>query len=406
MIKQIKVLILLGVLLAGCAGWGAVEQPASLPAETATYVPAPTWPPTATAVAFEYRATSTPPPTNTPIPTNFARPFTASSLASDINPLTGLKVDKIERLNRRPISVKVTNFPRGVRPQWGLSLADHVYEYYLEDDMTRFVGIFYGQDASRVGPVRSGRLFDENIVRMYKAIIVFGFGDNKVMKELLDSNIRQFLVIEHPDNCPPLCRIGPQNAYNTLFLNTEQVGPYIEGLNVNNDRQNLDGLQFSIRAPAGLPGSKVSIRYSYFSYHYWQFDSTTNRYMRFQETEDDMTGDKPVYQPLTDKLTGQQIGADNLVILQMAHRDIREPSPTEIYEMNFAGMGKALAFRENVITPIVWHRDARDLLLTLEYEDGRPYALKPGTTWFEILGETSTQEQLPDGAWRFVFGIP
>ncbi|NIP43226.1 MAG: DUF3048 domain-containing protein, partial [candidate division Zixibacteria bacterium] len=61
-----------------------------------------------------------------------------------------------------PIAMKIPLMPRGsARPQWGLSLADHVYEYYLEKGITRFIAIFFGNNAERAGPIRSGRLFDE-----------------------------------------------------------------------------------------------------------------------------------------------------------------------------------------------------------------------------------------------------
>ena len=49
-----------------------------------------------------------------------------------INPLTGLMVDDPARLERRPMAIKVTNYPRYVRPQPGLSKADIVFEYYME----------------------------------------------------------------------------------------------------------------------------------------------------------------------------------------------------------------------------------------------------------------------------------
>ena len=95
---------------------------------------------------------------------------------ANINPLTGLPVSDPALLERRPMAIKVTKFPRSVRPEWGLSQADNVYNYYIGDQMTRFIGVFYGTDASRVGPVRSAH-FDENIIRMYKAIFVFGSAD-------------------------------------------------------------------------------------------------------------------------------------------------------------------------------------------------------------------------------------
>ncbi len=168
---------------------------------------------------------------------------------AEINPLTGLPADDPALLERRPIAIKVTNFPRSVRPQWGLSLADHVYEYYIADEMTRFVGIFYGKDASRVGPVRSARLFDERLMRMYKAVFVFGWADDPVLEFLTAPDIRPFLVVERAKNCPPLCRIGPKYAYNNLFADTAQIAAYLKERRSNNDRQDLAGLRFEADAP-------------------------------------------------------------------------------------------------------------------------------------------------------------
>jgi hypothetical protein len=111
-------------------------------------------------------------------------PYTSmgpESFLPGFNPLTGLPIADPALLLRRPIAIKVTNYPRYVRPQPGLSFADVVYEYYLEEGISRFIAVYYGQDASRVGPVRSGRLFDEHVFNMYDAIFVFGYADPDVM---------------------------------------------------------------------------------------------------------------------------------------------------------------------------------------------------------------------------------
>ena len=68
------------------------------------------------------------------------------TLPSDVDPLTGLKVANPDILNRRPVAVKISAFPRGmVRPvERGLSRADVVYEYFIGDDhLTRFIAVFY-----------------------------------------------------------------------------------------------------------------------------------------------------------------------------------------------------------------------------------------------------------------------
>jgi hypothetical protein len=304
------------------------------------------------------------------------------------------------------MAIKVTNFPRSVRPQWGLSLADHVYEYLIGDHMTRFIGIFYGTDASMVGPVRSARLFDEQVLRMYKAILVFGWADDPVAERLTQPDIHNSLVIERPDNCPPLCRSELGHGYNNLFADTHLMSQYISERGTNNDRPNLDGLRFELETPkSGSRGEALSIKFSNVSYLQWQYDPTSGQYLRFQEIEDDR-GQEKRYAPLTDSLTGKQLAADNLLVLRTRHEIFYQSTSTTIFDMPFSGAGSGYALREGKIYPVNWTRAAPDGLPTLALPNGRPYPLKPGNVWFEILGETSTLEPVSEGAWSFELSMP
>ena len=84
----------------------------------------------------------------------------------------------------------MSNLPRAVRPQSGLSRADIVYEYYTEEGTTRFIAIYYGRDAEQVGSIRSARFFDEHIIRMYRGLFVFGSADQRVRDRLYNSDFR------------------------------------------------------------------------------------------------------------------------------------------------------------------------------------------------------------------------
>ncbi|MHB8808355.1 MAG: DUF3048 domain-containing protein, partial [Anaerolineaceae bacterium] len=75
-----------------------------------------------------------------------------------VNPLTGLPVSDPNILNRMPVMVKVSNYPRSGRPHAGLSFADIVFDYYIGNGTNRFLAVYYGNDSSSIGPVRSGRL--------------------------------------------------------------------------------------------------------------------------------------------------------------------------------------------------------------------------------------------------------
>jgi hypothetical protein len=309
------------------------QTPSPLP-PTAT----PTNPPTATSTRPPTSTlTSTPSPTDTP----YTYAYGPYDFPDDVNPLTGLPVVDASLLERRPLVIKVTNYPRSVRPQWGLTLADHVYEYYIADNMSRFIGIFYGKDASRVGPVRSARLFDEHIMRMYEGIFVFGWADDPVLEPLLEDDLRSFLLVERPGNCPPLCRIGSEYAYNTLYADTGQIGPYLAERHINNQRQDQTGLRFELDTPkSGNPGTQIYIQYTSVSYHRWEYDPSISRYKRFQDAHDD-SGKGKSYTPLVDSLTGEQIEADNVIVLFIPHEYFRKSSSTEIIDQPIQGQGLA-----------------------------------------------------------------
>jgi hypothetical protein len=366
-------------------------------------------PPIATAVPFKLLPSSTPIPTFTPIPDDLlpGYGFGPTGFPVDVNPLTGLQVAKEEILDRRPMVIKITNFPRSVRPQWGLNLADHVYEYYLEDELTRFIGIFYGQDASRVGPIRSGRPFDEHIVRAYKGIFAFGYADDRVIDIWKDTDLKKFLVIERPGNCPPMCRIGSQRDYNTLYTDTQLLSQYISDKGTSNGRQNLDGLrfeEFNFMISGGGQAYHVATRFSPSSYSYWEYDPDTSRYLRWQDTERKEEGNE-TYEPLFDSLTEEQVAADNLVVLFVPTGYFFLSNSTVIYDINLLGSGNGYAMRNGRIFKIIWHRPDRESMLSLTWTDGSPFPLKPGNVWFEVLSDISTHKANGQ-SWSFTFVVP
>ncbi len=113
-----------------------------------------------------------------------------------MDPLTGLEVSDPTLLDRRPMLIKVSNIPRNNRPQWGLSLADLVFEYYTEEGATRFAAIFLGNNADTVGPIRSGRFIDAQLVDGYKAIFAFGSAYVVEWNRFTHSDFANRLVIE------------------------------------------------------------------------------------------------------------------------------------------------------------------------------------------------------------------
>ena len=361
-----------------------------------------------------------PPPTITPLPSPSA---TASSTQPyiyltatpgypeegygpdnfpiDIDPLTGLSTDPAN-LDRRPLLIKVSNLPREVRPQFGLSRADIVYEYYTEEGTTRFIAIYYGKDAEQVGSIRSARFFDENIVLMYRGLFVFGSADERVRERLYNSNFADRLILEWQAKCPALCRPDPLTNY--LMANTAAVHEYARSQGISDERQGLEGMQFRLQVPdEGQPVSRVYAWYSAVIYNRWDYDPPSGRYYRYVDAENAPEGQPEVYKPLRDALGDVPIAADNVVVLMMPHEHY-SISP-EIVEMKFFGKGPAYAFRDGQAYDLEWARPNENGVLQLFTKDGEAFSLKPGTTWFEVMG-ISTKFYPNQDNWRFAMRFP
>lgn len=390
-----RFLLFFTLLLTACAQ--VTPLGAASPTASQTASPSPT---------LTETPTLTPEPSLTPTPTRDypAQGYGPQNFPNNINPLTGLKVSDISLLERRPLLVKVSNLPRNVRPQWGLSLADQVFEYYTEEGTTRFAAVFYGQNAKQVGPVRSARLFDHHLMNMYKANFAFGSADYRVRALLYNQDYSDRLVIESA--CPPMCRYEPNGA-NHLMADTATLTDWINQKRVpgGNGRQNLDGFLFNYTVPAGgQTAQSVFVRYSAAIYNRWDYDPQTQTYLRFAETDNDLSGGaNEIYAPLTDRLTNQPIAAENVVILYVTHQYFnRHP---EIVDIVLSGPDDAYALRDGQMYHLTWYRNGLDQRLTLVDDQGQPFALKPGITWFEVIGATSQMSgEAP--TWRFTFSIP
>ena len=150
-----------------------------------------------------------PMPTNTATqaPTDIVTQYGPTGFPEDVNPLTGVKVADPNLLNRRPVLIKVANFPATGRPHAGLSFADIVFEYYIGEGINRFMALYYGQDSSQIGPVRSGRLVDPYLTMMYGGVLGFKGADSRVYTEIT-SYLGDRAITGTEFTCPAICDNG------------------------------------------------------------------------------------------------------------------------------------------------------------------------------------------------------
>ena len=334
----------------------------------------------------------------------------AFTLPKDLNPLTGLPPSDPALMNRRPLAIKVANYPRYNRPQSGLTLADNIYEYYIEGGLTRFIAVFYGNNSEWVGPVRSGRYFDEHIQRMYHAYLVFKYADKRVESHLETTpDVAPFLVVPSIGSCPPFLLKPDRHveAYNNSYFNMLRWDECVTKNGLENDRQMIrNGFFSEMLPPWDLRGTRIYTYFSPDSYHYWLYDPNTKQYLRYQEKSDNRNNKPESYAALIDSVTGETVHAANVVFI-LAHHNFSNTfdEEDEVYQIDLVDSGEAYVFRDGVGVPARWTRTNRDQPLLLTTLNGGLIYLRPGITFYEVLGNASYVDQ-DAGEWHFHHATP
>jgi len=359
--------------------------------------PAPTETPFPTRTRRPPTPTATMPPTSTPIPTPASDTRILATFAPDVNPLTGEKVADSNLLNRRPLAIKVSNFPPEVRPQRGLSQADLVFEHLLEG-VTRLTAVFYSQMPELVGSVRSARYLDLEIVMMYKSFFAYSGSSGGIKLKIQSAPWFNRVMSPDfgvPESGDPFVRIpqGQLAFEHTLFARPALLYKWAETHGMDNSRQDLKGMTFS-DAPIGptQPASAVTIPYAWRSTRpsevvRWRYDQTTKRYLR---SEDGVA--------CTDANNNQPISAANVIVVYAHHvtdctiqentvgidPDCKEPGQFSV-QIQIWGEGPVQIFRDGQVQSGRWVRAKPDDMLSFVGADGKPLPLKRGNSWFQVL---------------------
>ena len=318
------------------------------------------------------------------------------------NPLTGLIIDDPSLLERRPVMVKVSNWPRLGRPHAGLSSADIVFEYYIGAQMNRFLAIYYGENANTIGPVRSGRLVDAQLANLYQGLLVYGDADpnvDKVLIEVLGERAMAF----HNLPCPAICGQATHSATG-VFANSTEISKYANTTGIENTHQTLDGMFFQ-ETPGQTDemGTLVSFVYADFSLTEWRYFGETGEYNLWQDAE---LQDGKIGKSLTvDRNSDLPVSFENIIILFTNYVEYT-PSLHDIELTYSSTYQSALFFRDGMMTYGSWYVQDPTKPLAFIDNNGEDYKLKPGQSWIYLAGNHTITEQVKPGEWDFYFNIP
>ena len=295
-----------------------------------------------------------------------------------VNPLTGLAVDQPANLNRRPLIVKIDNYAQ-IRPQTGLMQADVVWEHLLSGGVTRFAAIYLSNDVDHVGPVRSSRLVDFDLVRIYRALFAYSGMAEGTLDVLRGDNVALSRAVT--GGCPALCRFPKEGvAYeHTLFGDTNALRDLANQLARDTTPEPIYGMAFGDLEAAGTPLSEIQVAYRQTEVT-WDYDAASERWLRSEDGA-----------PHVDAATGEQISAANVLVLEADH--VEQPFVAEDYwgpgdyafSVPLINSGRVFLFRDGKYVEGEWHRAQRTDPLTYTDLDGSTLTFKPGNTFVELV---------------------
>jgi hypothetical protein len=355
-------------------------------------------------------ATPTKIPAKEPVKVNGQMGPDPEDFPQGVNPLTGLPANDPSFLDIPAVLVSITNFPASARPQSGLSFSPFVFEIYISEGMTRFLTVFYGEypkvrdqqgsangeqsPPPEIGPIRSGRLpyvyirdFFQNSCLVYASAT-----------EELRAKLRGCAIVYGSD----------ADNINSALLNVTRMQE-IATQSDNGYPFNYTGNTFNPNPPTGgQTANKLNIFYSFKNQAQWQYDPAAETYLRFEDKAD---GSGKFY-PATDRLTGEQLHFENVIMLIAPHKAVK-PTIIDI-QLGIGNMGKAYLFRDGQMIPVYWSTVAGDyeketgLRRPIRFVDANrnPIALKPGHTWVHVMSPASYLEEKEPGTWRARFYAP
>lgn len=268
------------------------------------------------------------------------------------------------------LAIKIENDP-SVRPQYGLDMADIVFEELVEGGMTRFISVFQSEIPEEAGPVRSGRHVDASIIPTFADYFVFS-GAARATLKYFSEKIPSSVVVFN-EGAPGMHRTDYHPKPHNLFIYPQDV--------IDSGKAEVsktDGFfvkPTTVTAPQGIAIEKVALMFSKASTPNWTWNAATNLWLR-----DD--GKKPHM-----AISGKQLSATSLVIIRATETDAGYKGSTGGYVPRtvVTGSGTGYLIIGDTMTEITWSKADDVSQMKLTDAAGNIVHPAPGKTWVEII---------------------
>lgn len=181
------------------------------------------------------------------------------------------------------IAIKIDNSPLARPFHRGLAEADLMYQEVVEGGATRFLGVFAPVTPTEVGPVRSVREGDVELVRQFGRVALGSSGGNTgVLATVAKAAADGVLLDAGFDVTPSVYRKAERRKDAINFYTTPQQ---IDQIRPGGAPAKDVGLRFGPIAPGATPAGRASVRFSDISQVAAVYNPASGRYAVLQDGE-------------------------------------------------------------------------------------------------------------------------
>jgi hypothetical protein len=321
--------------------------------------------------------------TDVPSPTPTASP-TPVRFAALLDGAWMTEAEWNARKDLRPVAVMIDN-NEAAYPQSGLDRADLVYEAFVEGGITRFMAVYWSQEADYVEPVRSARtpfvIWASELGALYAhAGSASTYNDADAADQIVEWGVPDLNAFD-PVPSSAFYRDDQRYAPHNLVMGTtalRQVAAQMDLPPASPPASWLfkeDG-EGTASAPAA-GGIQVDLQGNLYASQLvqWKWDPASRRYLRFQSGGPDLDGQ-----------TNKQLGFTNVVVMRVPWEVVDDSGHVLLEQI---GTGPATVFLDGRAVEGTWKKADRASRTRYYDASGAEIAFNRGPIFIEVVGPES-----------------
>lgn len=276
--------------------------------------------------------------------------------------------------DNRVIAVKIDD-TKQARPQIGMTEADVVYVEQVEGGVTRLAAIYSSRLPAQIGPIRSARISDLELLEQYgKVAFAFSGAQSKLRPVINSANL--FNVGAEREGIAVYSRDKDRRAPWNMILNTRELLARIDKRNLDVALASNRGWNFSKKSVQGREIISAQMRWPATRYEISWSEEYSGWVISHDGTSKDDARGVPIVAStfiaqivsITDSEYGDKFGG-------------RTPLVTTV------GTGAAFIFRDGRVIIGRWNRPTAQDGTTFTTEQGEEITFARGQIWFALVAQ-------------------